>query len=54
MKLENKLHRDVRKKATVERNLAKANQARKEDVLQLDLSNRFALLSSSPPNDTNQ
>lgn len=49
-----KLDRGARKKATVEKKLAKANQARKEDISQLDLSNRFAVLSSSPPDDTNQ
>lgn len=49
-----KLDRGARKKATVEKKLAKANQARKEDISQLDLSNRFAILNSSLPDDNNQ
>lgn len=49
-----KLDRETCKKATIDKKLAKANQARREDVSQLDLSNWLAVLSSSSPDDNNQ
>lgn len=49
-----KLDREACKKATAEKKLAKTNQTRKEDISQLNLSNRFALLSSSPPDNVNR
>lgn len=50
-KTENKRQRQVRKEAAERKKRAKAKQLQKEDISQLELSNRFALLSSSPPED---
>lgn len=46
---ENKRLREAKKRAANVKKQAKTNQPRKEDISQLELSNRFALLSSSPP-----
>lgn len=48
-KIENKRQQQARKEAADKKKQAKARQPRKEDISQLELSNRFALLSSSPP-----
>lgn len=48
-KIENKRQRQARKEVADRKKQAKSKQARKEDISQLELSNRFALLSSSPP-----
>lgn len=47
-KIENKRQRLAKKEAANKRKQAKAKQPRKEDILQLELLNRFAILSSSP------
>ena len=46
-KIENKRQRQVRKEAAERKKRAKAKELRKEDISQLELSTRFALLSSS-------
>ena len=48
-KIENKRQQQARKEAANKRKRAKAKQPQKEDISQLELSNRFALLSSFPP-----
>lgn len=48
-KIENKHQRQARKEAANKRKRAKAKQPRKENISQLELSNRFALLSFFPP-----
>ena len=48
-KMENKRQRQARKEAADKKKQAKAKQPRKKDISQLELSNRFALLSYSPP-----
>lgn len=48
-KIENKRQRQAKKEAANKRKQAKAKQPRKEDISQLELLNRFAILSSSPP-----
>ena len=48
-KIENERQQQARKKAANKKKRAKAKQPRKEDISQLELSNRFALLGSSPP-----
>lgn len=48
-KMENKRQQQARKEAADKKKQAKAKQSRKEDISQLELSNRFALLNFSPP-----
>ncbi len=46
-KIENKRQRQAKKEAANKKKQAKAKQPQKEDISQLELSNRFALLSFS-------